>query len=196
MSQCDVQRSRAQRLERLIAEAREEVDQVGKETTDRACILLGAAMLERRLERTIDLRVGGENPAKLRKQLAGRGLSGLVSLARALGIVKAEWESELMTIAKMRNLLAHTIHAGSFKDERIEKECSSLREKNADTPRDKFLWTVSRYCLELDQIQVVVEPVEGITVDFSNDARATQLSETLAFVLTWPSVAAMASDGD
>lgn len=182
----------ADRLLILVEEAKQEVTQVAKETSDRGCILLGAAMIERRLKRTIDARIATAKPEQTRKALGGHSLGKLITIGAALGIVPETWIPNLKLIAKIRNEAAHQIEASSFSVPTIKSSCAQLQEPNADTTRDQYLWTVSHYCLRLDQVHAIVTRIEGLTIVETPAIHSASMK--LAMVLTRPGVAAMVAN--
>jgi len=105
--------------------------------TDRGAALVGAAMIDDRLDRLLrshlldckaasELLDGGAAPLGT--------LSSRIRMAYALGLITDSEHSECNIIRKVRNEFAHKLHGLTFSDQGIISLCQSLK---AHTPEDK-----------------------------------------------------------
>jgi hypothetical protein len=152
-----------ERYRRRLEEVEAEVEQVCAEHSDRAQILLGCVMIERRLDQVIADRVPeGVTPKP-------HSLGAKVDLALALGVVGSELANTIKGAAAVRNKAAHTLDANSFSHPEIERLCKLLNEPNAEATKDQYRWSVNRCCLELDSVWAVVRRIEPYEPDFQED---------------------------
>lgn len=99
--------------------------------SDRACAVLGAAMLDALLEDLFRKRLTKHADELLSHQGALSTFSGRIMLARALEWISAEVQADLDAIRRVRNDFAHHIdHELSFEIEDTANRCHSLRVVN------------------------------------------------------------------
>ena len=132
------------------------LEELGRET-DRGLPLVGAALIDDRLEETLrSFFVEGRPASKLLDE-ANAPLGRFSSRAQAcylLGLIDDFEFSEIELIRKVRNEFAHAKHGTSFKSERVQGLCSSLRSdlpEGADYPTGdaRFRFTNAVVCVVL-----------------------------------------------
>jgi mannitol operon repressor len=102
--------------------------------TDRGAALVGAALIDSRLERLLSSHL---IESKAATELLGAGdaplgsLSSRIKISFALGLITELEYQEADLIRKVRNEFAHEVHGLTFSSQRISGLCSSL---NANTP--------------------------------------------------------------
>jgi len=104
--------------------------------TDRGTALIGAAMVESRLERILKHHLIENNSSKelLNGPNAPLGtFSAKSKFCHALGLITEKEFTELNYIRKIRNIFAHTFKNTTFSDHPVSDLCLKL---NADTPGD------------------------------------------------------------
>lgn len=101
-----------------------------KRETDRGLPLVGAALIDDRLEETLrSFFCEGRTSSKLLEE-ANAPLGTFSSRAQtcyALGLIDDDEYAEIELIRKVRNEFAHAKHGTSFQTERVKGLCSSLR---------------------------------------------------------------------
>ena len=126
--------------------------------TDRGAALVGAALIDSRLERLLlshfadkptaeELLNGGNAPLA--------GFSARITLAYTLGLITKLEFKECHTIRKIRNEFAHRIHGLTFADRKLTDLARSLRANTPDgdrcnnDPRQLFINSVILVSLSL-----------------------------------------------
>lgn len=100
--------------------------------SDRACAILGAALLDARLET-----VFRQHLLRCQQELLGSdrplgSFSARIRMARALALIDEDAGADLDTIRAIRNDFAHSFdHELSFQDQSISGRCSNLRTAQA-----------------------------------------------------------------
>jgi mannitol operon repressor len=132
------------------------LEELGRET-DRGLPLVGAALIDDRLEDTLrSFFVEGRPASKLLDE-ANAPLGSFSSRAQAcylLGLIDDFEFAEVELIRKVRNEFAHAKHGTSFKSERVQGLCSSLRSdlpEGAGHPTNdsRFRFTNAVVCVVL-----------------------------------------------
>ena len=96
--------------------------------TDRACAVLGAAILDAKLNHLFQLRLRGEQGELLPSARALGSFSTKITLAYALGWMDAAARSEFHIIRRIRNLFAHSFdHNLSFSAPAVHDLCQNLQ---------------------------------------------------------------------
>ncbi len=128
--------------------------------SDRGAALVGAALLDTRLERLLlshmlpgkvadDLVVGGNAPLGT--------FSSRISATLALGLITSAERHDLNLVRSIRNEFAHREHGLTFEDQRITGLCSSLNSRRPPQmvtdhgypPRQRFNDAVTFCALQL-----------------------------------------------
>ncbi|TBT23902.1 transcriptional regulator [Vibrio parahaemolyticus] len=117
--------------------------------TDRGLPLVGAALIDEKLSKTLEsFFVGGKSTKNL---LFGANapigdLSSRVELCLSLGLIGQFEYQEIQIIRKIRNQFAHLRHGLTFDDEKIKGLCTSLKSpltdgmpKERQTPRFRLI---------------------------------------------------------
>lgn len=102
--------------------------------TDRGAALVGAAMVESRLERILDKHlIQNRSSIDLLKGFSApiATLSAKTNLCHALGLITDKECSEIIIIRKIRNTFAHTFEKIDFSNQTISDLCKNL---NASQP--------------------------------------------------------------
>ena len=103
--------------------------------SDRACAVLGAAMLDALLESLFRRRLCKSSSTKLDQLFDGGALSsfaGKIRLAAALAWIEEDVRADLELIRKIRNDFAHSFEETlEFEDEEHALNCNKLRVANA-----------------------------------------------------------------
>jgi mannitol operon repressor len=100
--------------------------------SDRGAALVGAALLDARLERLL---LSHLLPGKFADELVGGGnaplgtFSSRIKMCYALGLITTAEREDLHIIRAIRNEFAHREHGISFDDLKIESFCSSLKSR-------------------------------------------------------------------
>lgn len=108
-----------------------------QEETDRGAALVGAALIDERLERLLrsHLIECKQTEVILNGINAPLGsLSARVILAYCLGLITQLEFNEIEVIRRVRNEFAHEVHGLSFKAQKVKYLCHNLK---ANTPDDK-----------------------------------------------------------
>ena len=121
------------------------LDELNKES-DRGLALVGAALIDEKLSKTLRSYFCEENAAD--KLLSGSNaplgtFSSHIEACFALGLIDEFEYSEINLIRKVRNEFAHSIHGTTFKNQRITGLCSSLKSDLPD--KESFLSTDPRF---------------------------------------------------
>lgn len=96
--------------------------------SDRACAVLGAALLDERLRRLFDRRLHYSNEALLSHSGVFGSFSSRISVARALMWIAEDVRFDLDQVRDIRNKFAHDAdHELSFADQSIADKCRTLR---------------------------------------------------------------------
>ena len=104
--------------------------------TDRGAALVGAAMVESRLERILRMLFQKSRSAKDLLEGANAPLGTFNSktiICHALGLITDKERDEINSIRKIRNKFAHTLEKINFSTQPISDYCLNLK---ADTPSD------------------------------------------------------------
>lgn len=102
--------------------------------SDRGAALVGAALLDARLERLL---LSHMLPGKLAIELVTGGneplgtFSARINASHVLGLITAAERQDLNIIRAIRNEFAHREHEITFTDQKIEGLCSSLQSRRA-----------------------------------------------------------------
>ncbi len=144
----------------IVSEAKGDAEQIRRESSDRARILLGAATVERRLKALLDLHLHSCSeslPNKVARDFrrrVGNHFGAAIDFAYCAGLVDPDRFEILRALLEIRNLVAHRVDCGSFEAEDVKKKCDALRHAN---PRlEKFETrmliqaTVMMLCVSLD----------------------------------------------
>lgn len=100
---------------------------------DVAMVILAASYLEGGLEDVLAHRfvpMDAEDRKKLFDASAGGVLGTLVAkvrIARAFGIIDQVVSDDLLLIANLRNVFAHSMHTISFDDSQVKSDCEKLK---------------------------------------------------------------------
>lgn len=109
-----------------------------QEETDRGAALVGAALIDDRLERLLKSHL---LECKQSKEILNGGNSPLGSfsartnMAYCLGLITELEYKEIETIRKVRNEFAHKVHGLSFKDQKVNDLCQNLKANTPDGKR-------------------------------------------------------------
>lgn len=96
--------------------------------SDRACAVLGAALIDERLKRLFDRRLHYSNKALLSHSGVLGSFSSRISLARALTWISDDVRFDLDQVRDIRNTFAHNAdHQLSFADQSISDKCRTLK---------------------------------------------------------------------
>lgn len=96
--------------------------------SDRACAVLGAALVDERLRQLFDRRLHYSNDALLLHSGALGSFSSRITVARALMWIADDVRFDLDQIRDIRNRFAHNAnHELSFADQSIADRCKTLR---------------------------------------------------------------------
>jgi hypothetical protein len=122
--------------------------------SDRACAVLGAALLDARLERLYNRRLREFKDELLSGNGALRSFSARIKVARALNWIAEDVGFDLGQVRSIRNVFAHDAdHELSFGNESIAAKCRTLKVANvlidankhaASIPHPKFSQQVIR----------------------------------------------------
>jgi DNA-binding MltR family transcriptional regulator len=142
-----------------------------KNESDRACAILGAAMLDHALGELVRSAMTVEAPARL---FEGYGpiasFSARIDISLGLGIVSRDEHHDLQLIRKVRNAFAHDAnHELSFVSELIAQRIGLLKVAAAifanpiftpglDTPRNRFQ-------IEMGCLRYSIQDVRGFAVE-------------------------------
>lgn len=130
------------------------------EGSDRACALVGAALLDLYLEKMIATRLikltEKEHASLFTETRAILGtLSARTEIAYALGIIGPTIRGDLTRVRRIRNAFAHAALPLDFENPLIQKETEALSIPNITGSRDRYCGTViylahaiSRYMVE------------------------------------------------
>jgi hypothetical protein len=105
-----------------------------QEESDRGAALVGAALLDARLERLL---LAHMLPGKVAGELVnGRNaplgtFSARINLCYALGLITTAERHDLNLVRSIRNEFAHREHGITFSDDRITGLCSSLNSRRS-----------------------------------------------------------------
>lgn len=104
--------------------------------SDRACAVLGPALLDARLEKLFLVRLGHNEPKFLANLINNRGplstFSARIDMAFALRWIDSDVHYDLNLLRKIRNDFAHSFdHELSFSDDSIASKCRELRTAKA-----------------------------------------------------------------
>ncbi len=98
-----------------------------RDESDRACIVLGAALIDAELERLYLRRLVGIPVDLLRQGCVPRSLSGRIKMAHALGWISNDVLRDLELIRDIRNDFAHSSDFElSFEDSQTAARCEEL----------------------------------------------------------------------
>jgi mannitol operon repressor len=143
-------RERAEDLKAFAAFVRE-----FQEETDRGAALVGAALVNNRLEqllrshflndRIADKLIGNSGSAPL------GAFSAQIDMCYALGLITKIEYDECDIIRRVRNKFAHQLHGLSFEDQQISDWCGNLKAMTypSKTARERFINTVITLCMVL-----------------------------------------------
>ena len=96
--------------------------------SDRACAVLGAALIDERLKQMFDRRLHYSNAELLRHSGALGSFSSRISVARALTWITDDVRFDLDQVRNIRNDFAHNAdHELSFSDQSIADKCRTLK---------------------------------------------------------------------
>jgi DNA-binding MltR family transcriptional regulator len=96
--------------------------------TDRACAVLGAAILDAKLEQLFRLRLLSDQKELLPSARPLGSFSAKIRLACALGWINDDVRHDLDIVRDIRNSFAHSFdHELSFSDQSVGDRCSNLR---------------------------------------------------------------------
>lgn len=96
--------------------------------SDRACAVLGAALLDSRLENLYDRRLRGFNEELLASSGVLGTFSARIRVSRALAWISEDVRFDLDQIRSIRNEFAHNVdHELSFTNKSIADKCRTLR---------------------------------------------------------------------
>jgi mannitol operon repressor len=112
--------------------------------TDRGAALVGAALIDERLERLLSAHLAIEDLANdlVRGNDAPLGtFSARIKMAYALGLITELEFQESNIIRRIRNEFAHAAHGMTFKNQRLADLCGNLK---AHTPDNAHFEGVSR----------------------------------------------------
>ena len=119
--------------------------------TDRGAALVGAALIDDRLERLLSSHL---IDCKESKELLSGGnaplgtLNARIKMAYCLGLITELEYKECDTIRKIRNEFAHKVHGLAFQDDRVRDLCNNLKANTPDgrryegDPRQLFIISV------------------------------------------------------
>jgi DNA-binding MltR family transcriptional regulator len=98
-----------------------------REETDRACAILGAAMLDARLESLFRSRLIGQPDELLANGRPLGSFSVKIRLSHSLGWISDDACKDLNIVREVRNRFAHSFdHDLTFDDQSIRDQCSNL----------------------------------------------------------------------
>ena len=109
-----------------------------QEETDRGAALVGAALIDERLERLLKDHL---IDCKQSKEILGGGNSPLgtfsarENLSYCLGLITELEYKEIEVIRKVRNEFAHKVHGLTFKDQKVNDLCQNLKANTPDGKR-------------------------------------------------------------
>jgi len=96
--------------------------------SDRACAVLGAALIDERLKQLFDRRLHYANAALLSHSGVLGSFSSRISIARALAWISDDVRFDLDQVRDIRNKFAHNAdHELSFTDQSIADKCRTLK---------------------------------------------------------------------
>jgi DNA-binding MltR family transcriptional regulator len=96
--------------------------------SDRACAVLGAALIDERLKQLFDRRLHFSNNELLKYSGALGSFSSRITVARALAWITADVHFDLDQIRDIRNKFAHNAdHELSFADQSTADKCRTLK---------------------------------------------------------------------
>lgn len=96
--------------------------------SDRACAVLGAALIDERLKQLFDRRLHYSNEALLSHSGVLGSFSSRISVARALTWIADDVRFDLDKVREIRNKFAHNAdHELSFADQSIADKCRTLK---------------------------------------------------------------------
>lgn len=109
-----------------------------QEETDRGAALVGAALIDDRLERLLnahfieckeadELLKGGNAPLG--------AFSARIKIAYSLGLITELEHKECECIRRVRNEFAHKVHGLTFKDNKVHDLCNNLKASTPDGAR-------------------------------------------------------------
>jgi hypothetical protein len=103
--------------------------------TDRGAALVGAAIIDLRLQETLRAFMVSNNAAD--ELLEGPGaplgtFSSRIAATYALGLIDPHEKNECTMIRKIRNEFAHRAHGTTFSDPEIARHCRTLKSKLPD----------------------------------------------------------------
>lgn len=103
-----------------------------RKESDRACAVLGAALVDARLESLFWRRLGSDHKELLASARPLGSFSSRIRLARALGWITEQIRRDLDTIREIRNDFAHSFdHELSFAHPTVIDRCNALRVARA-----------------------------------------------------------------
>ena len=129
-----------------------------QQETDRGAALVGAALIDSRLERLLESHFTDKQLAEelLRGGNAPLGsFSAKIKMAFSLGLITALEYKECETIRKIRNTFAHEVHGLSFSNPRLTELARNLC---ANTPGGKRF--------DGDPRQLFINSVIGVSLSF------------------------------
>ncbi len=95
--------------------------------SDRACAVLGAALVDERLKRLFDRRLHFDNAELLSHHGVLGSFSARIKVARALNWIDDDVHNDLRQIRDIRNKFAHQAdHQLSFADDSVASKCRNL----------------------------------------------------------------------
>jgi DNA-binding MltR family transcriptional regulator len=98
-----------------------------RQESDRACAVLGAALIDERLKQLFDRRLHYSNDALLSHSGVLGSFSSRISVARALSWITDDVRFDLDQVRDIRNKFAHNAdHELSFDDQSIADKCRNL----------------------------------------------------------------------
>ncbi len=109
-----------------------------QEETDRGAALVGAALIDERLERLLrsHLIECKQSNEILNGSNAPVGtFSARTKLAYSLGLITQLEFNEIEVIRRVRNEFAHKVHGMSFKDQKVNDLCQNLKANTPDGKR-------------------------------------------------------------
>jgi mannitol operon repressor len=125
-----------------------------KAETDRGAALVGAALIDNRLERLLRSHfIDSEMAEKLLSKTAPLGtFSARIDSCYALGLITEVEYRECVLIRRVRNDFAHELHGLTFASPHIANRCRELKAWAYDlwgSPRQRFMNSVITLCLVL-----------------------------------------------
>lgn len=149
-----------------------------QQETDRGAALVGAAIIDHRLDDTLRSFMVSNNAASelLEGPRAPLGtFSARVDACFALGLIDAHEKSQCHLIRKIRNEFAHRKHGTTFKDKHISDMCHQLKsippgakEAFAGNPRQLFINSVVLISLLLTYRGEMVAQEKRVARSWSN----------------------------